>query len=197
MGQTIKRGLIQAFYNSTYTADVLILESTSTLLQGVPVGVAHDGTSTLVQAYCAVLFFDENNPNDAVVIAVYPNATQGVPAAPPGRITFVTGNLQINAVVINTGVTTSFQITGGGGIPGGALGVLWFVFFTSPTTGTFISIAPTGATINHYAAIGNLTVAGGFVNANGITALSASGQLDIKAGGGNCTVSMYTYGYII
>ena len=72
MGQAIKRGLLQSFDPVSYTASVLILEATSAYLTGVPVATHIDGTSAQVGAYCAVLFFDEQNVTDAVVLACYP-----------------------------------------------------------------------------------------------------------------------------
>src|SRR6266702_2405801 len=99
---TIKRGILQSFDPSTYTASVLVLEATSTFLTGVPVATHIDGTSAQSGAYCAVLFFDEQNTADAVVIACYPNGSQGVPSPAPGRVVMTTPVLQINAVVITS-----------------------------------------------------------------------------------------------
>src|SRR5579872_5096018 len=108
----IKRGIIQAFSPATYTASVLLFEATTSFLTGVPVANTLDGTSGLVGAFCAVLFFDEHNPQDAVVFATFPNGSNGLPAPAPGRTTFVTGFRQVNAVVINSGVTQTFTLAG-------------------------------------------------------------------------------------
>jgi hypothetical protein len=54
MGQIIKRGIIQSFDASSYTASLLLLEATSEALVGVPVSNTVDGTSGLVGALCAV-----------------------------------------------------------------------------------------------------------------------------------------------
>src|SRR6266849_808551 len=67
----IKRGIIQSFSASSYTASVLLFEATSHFLTDVPVSNTLDGTSGLVGAWCAVLFFDGQNPQDAVVIATF------------------------------------------------------------------------------------------------------------------------------
>src|SRR5689334_8779372 len=103
MGQAIKRGILQSFDPTTYTASVLVLEATSAYLTGVPMATHLDGTSAQSGAYCAVLFFDEQNLADAVVLAVYPNSSQGVPSPAPGRIVMVTPALQVNAVSVSSG----------------------------------------------------------------------------------------------
>lgn len=155
-----------------------------------------DGTSAQSNTYCAVLFFDEQNYTDAVVIAIYPNGSQGVPSPAPGRTTFVTGFQQINASVINAGNTSNFTLTGSGGIPSGALGVIYKAFFTSATVGAYIQLAPHSATITDYASIGNIQLANAFINGCGTLQLDSAGKIDIKANTGNCTVTLYTHGYI-
>src|SRR5947209_3445274 len=154
----IKRGIIQGFFPASYTASVLLFEATSHFLTGVPVSNTVDGTSGLVGALCAVLFFDEHNSQDAVVIAAFPNGTSGLPPPAPGRVTFVTGFQQINAVNISTGTQQTFTLAGvsGSGIPNGALGVLYKAYFTSPTAGAYITLTPHNAgNTNAYATIGN------------------------------------------
>jgi hypothetical protein len=193
---SIKRGLLISFDNSTYTASVLIMEATSAFLSGVPIAAHMDGTSAISNAQCAVLFFDEQNSNDAVIIAIYPDGSEGFPSPPPGRTVFVAGFQQINASVINSGNTSTFTLTGSGGIPAGALGVIYKAFFTSATVGSWIDLAPHGATMTNYQTVGNIQVANAFVNGGGILQLDSSGKIDIKANTGNCTVTLYTHGYI-
>ena len=195
----IKRGLLQSFNPSTYTASVLLLEATSTYLQGVPVSTALDGTSAISGAYCALLFFDEQNTQDAVVLAVYPNGTFGAPTPPPGRVTFVTGYQQINGVNITACSTQTFTLTGGGsGIPSGASGIVYKAFITSPTAGAFIQLAPHGASdITAYASCGNIEVASAYVNCTGLLQIDSQGRIDIRANTGACTVTLYTHGYIV
>lgn len=195
---SIKRGILTSFDRSTYTASVLIMEATSAFLSSVPVATNMDGTSAISNVPCAVLFFDEQNLNDAVIIAVYPNGSEGIPTPSPGRTAFVTGFRQINAQTINLGVTTSFTLSGSGGIPSGALGVVYKAFFTSATSGAYINIAPHGASdVTAYDTIGNLPAANAFLNGNGVLQLSSDGKIDINANIGNCTVTLYTHGYII
>ena len=190
----IKRGLLQSFNANTYTASVLLFEATSFALTGVPVANHIDGTSAVVGALCAVLFFDEHNPQDAVIIATF----SAPPAPPPGRVTFVTSYQQLHNVTLAAGATQTYTVADASGIPTGAFGILYKAFFTSPTVGTYIQLAPHGASdITAYASIGNLAVANGYVNDTGILPVDATGSFDIKAYGGACTITLYTYGYII
>lgn len=154
-----------------------------------------DGTSGLVGAICAVLFFDEHNPQDAVVIATFGS----VPTPAPGRVTFLNGYSQLSASVIAASSINTYTLTGGAsGIPAGALGVLYKAYFTSATAGSYILLAPHGAAdISAYAAIGNLPAANAFLDGCGLLAVDGQGRIDIKANGGACTVTLYTYGYVI
>lgn len=198
MSQAIKRGIIQSFNNATYTASVLLFEATSHFLSGVPVANHIDGTSGLVGAMCAVLFFDEQNPTDAVIIATYPNGSQGLPTPAPGRVTFVAGFRQFQNQVINAGATQTFTLTGAGGIiPSGALGVIYKAYFSSPTVGAFIDLSPAGGTAGNFATIGNIEIANDFIDGCGVLQLDSLGRIDVKANTGNCTVTLYTHGYII
>jgi hypothetical protein len=190
--QIIRRGILQSFDPAGYTANVLIIEATCYVLQAVPIATTIDGTSGITGASCAVLFFDAQNQDDAVIIALY-----GITPVPtPGRVAFVSGYQQFNAVTINSGITSTSTLTGVGNIPVGALGVLYKVFFTSPTSGASIQMAPHGGGMSNYASYGNLPAAGATINGTGILAVDANGQIDIKANTGNCTVTLYTYGYI-
>lgn len=192
--QIIKRGLIQSFAPATYTATVLILEATSYVIGNVPVATSLDSTSAITGASCAVLFLDEHNPTDALILAVYGSVAS--PAA--GRVVFVPGFQQLSSTVITSGTTLTLAVAGNGGIPGAALGVVFKAFFTSPSAGSFIHIAPHGASsLSAYATIGNLPGANAFLNGNGVVSLSSGGQLDIQANGGNCTTTLFTYGYLL
>jgi hypothetical protein len=191
----IKRGILQAFNATNYTASVLFFEATSYALAGIPVANHIDGTSGLVGAICAVLFFDEHNPQDAVIIATFGS----VPTPAPGRVTFLNGYSQLSASVIAASSINTYTLTGGAsGIPAGALGVLYKAYFTSATAGSYILLAPHGAAdISAYAAIGNLPAVNAFLDGCGLLAVDGQGRIDIKANGGACTVTLYTYGYVI
>lgn len=195
----IKRGILQSFSPATYTASVLLFEATSYALSGVPVANHIDGTSALAGALCAVLFFDEHNQQDAVIIAIFANGTSGLPTPPPGRLTFVTAYQQVSNDVISSGATNVYTLTGGSsGIPQGALGVVFKAYFSSPTTGASLLLAPhAAANITAYAAIGNITVANSTLDGMGLLPVDANGKIDVKANGGTCTVTLYTYGYVI
>lgn len=67
--QAVKRGIINTYNSTTNTASVLLLEATSTTLDNVPTARNLNAT---VGDFCAVLFFDEVNYTDAVVIASFP-----------------------------------------------------------------------------------------------------------------------------
>ncbi|MHB8598367.1 MAG: hypothetical protein ACYDER_16310 [Ktedonobacteraceae bacterium] len=199
MGQVIKHGILQSFNSGNYTASVLLLEATSAFLTGVSVSNAVDGTSALPGALCAVLFFDEHNPQDAVVLAVFPNSTQGIPSPAPGRITFVPTYLQVNADSIGAGVTNTYTLTGGtSGIPTGILGVLYKAFYTSASVGAYVQLGPHGvSSLAGYAALGTMPVASGIINGMGIIQVDSSGRIDVKANAATCVFTLYTHGYVI
>jgi hypothetical protein len=67
----IKKAILRSFDSGSYTATVEITGSSKTYLEGVP--VAHNLPAVEIAAgrKLAVLFFDEHNVKDAVVVAVY------------------------------------------------------------------------------------------------------------------------------
>ncbi len=67
----VRRGVVKAFDSGSYTATVQVAGSLSVWLTGVPVARNIASGEMLAGRRCAVLFFDEPNPQDAVVIAVY------------------------------------------------------------------------------------------------------------------------------
>src|SRR5882724_2526539 len=113
MSQAIKRGVLVAFSNTSYTASVQILEATSTLLTGVPMATHVDNSSAIPGALCAVLFFDTQNPTDAVIIAMYPNGSTGLPSPPPGRVSYVTPAQIFASFSIGSGSTSTWAVVGG------------------------------------------------------------------------------------
>ncbi|HZR41377.1 MAG TPA: hypothetical protein VFB12_14745 [Ktedonobacteraceae bacterium] len=195
----IKRGILQSFNPVTYTASVLLFEATSCALTGVPVANHLDGTSALPGALCAILFFDEHNPQDSVIIATFVNGSSGLPTPAPGRLTFVTSYRQVSGDVIAAGATNTYTLTGvSAGIPSGALGVLYKAYFSSASVGAYIQLAPHAtADITAYGSIGNITVANSSINGMGLLQLDSAGRIDIKANVGTCTITLYTHGYII
>jgi hypothetical protein len=192
----IKRGILQSFNPATYTAAVLMFEATTYALSGIPVANHLDATAAIPNTLCAVLFFDEHNPQDALVLATFANGTSGFPAPPPGRLTFVNGFHQITSDVITAGTTNTYTLTGGSsGIPQGATAIVYKAFFSSPTVGAFIQLASHGSDITACAALGNTPIANSTLDGTGLLPIDASGKIDIKANTGTCTVNLYTYGY--
>lgn len=196
--QVIKRGILQSFDATTYTASVLLIEATSAFLTGIPVATHIDGTSALPNALCAVLFFDEHSPGDAVVMAVYPNGAVGVPTPPPGRIVFVPSFALVNGVTIASGTTNVYQATGVGGIPVGAKGILYDGALYSATLGAYCSIQPhLGHSTGQYDVL-QAYVTGVFIRNSSVTQVDANGQIDLTAaGGGSVTMFIFPRGYVI
>ncbi len=190
----IKRGLLQAFDSSTYTASVLLLEATSCALTGIPVTNVLDQASAVVGALCAVLFFDQHNPKDAVVIAIFANGATGFPSPAPGRLTFLTGFRVVNGDTLASGTINTYTLTT---LPRAVLGILYKAYFTSPTVGAYLQLAPHGAAdLSAYASIGNIPTANGYLNGCGILQLDSAARFDIQANNGACTVTLYVHGYI-
>jgi hypothetical protein len=67
----IRKAVIKAFDSGTYTATVQVAGSLAVWLEGVPVARNIAAAEAVVGRSCAVIFFDEANPQDAVVAAVY------------------------------------------------------------------------------------------------------------------------------
>lgn len=67
----IKRGLIKGFDSGTYKATVQIAGSLSVWLNEVAVARNIPAAEMVVGRRCAIIFFDETNPGDAVVVGVY------------------------------------------------------------------------------------------------------------------------------
>ncbi|MBI4301759.1 MAG: hypothetical protein HY664_04050 [Chloroflexi bacterium] len=67
----IRRGVIKAFDSGTYKATLQLAGSLSVWLGNVAVSRGVPVAEMVVGRNCAVLFFDEANPQDAVVVAVY------------------------------------------------------------------------------------------------------------------------------
>ncbi|MBI2910022.1 MAG: hypothetical protein HYX92_20465 [Chloroflexi bacterium] len=67
----IKRGVVKSFDAGTYRATVQVAGSLAVWLDGVPVARNIGPSDMVAGRSCALLFFDESNPADAVVVAVY------------------------------------------------------------------------------------------------------------------------------
>ena len=68
---TIRQGTVKAFDSTPYTATVQIRGSVAIWLSDVPVARNIASGEMVAGRHCAILLFDDTNPQDAVVIAVY------------------------------------------------------------------------------------------------------------------------------
>ena len=67
----VRRGVVKAFDSGSYRATVQVAGSLSVWLEGVPVARNIGAAEMVAGCLCAVIFFDEANPQDAVLVAVY------------------------------------------------------------------------------------------------------------------------------
>lgn len=67
----IRRGIIKSFDLGTYKATVQVAGSLSVWLDGVAVARNIPSAEMVAGRTCAVAFFDDANPQDAVLVAVY------------------------------------------------------------------------------------------------------------------------------
>jgi hypothetical protein len=75
--------------------------------------------------------------------------------------------------------------------------VLYKAYFSSPSVGANIQLAPHGADMTKYATIGALPVSGNTLGGMGLLQVDNAGRIDIKANAGTCTVTLYTHGYVM
>ena len=67
----IKRGVVKGFDSGSYQATVQVAGSLSVWLEGVAVARNIPAAEMSTGRNCALVFFDEANPQDAVLVAVY------------------------------------------------------------------------------------------------------------------------------
>lgn len=67
----VRKGVIKGFDSESYKATVQVAGSLSVWLEGVPVARNIPSGEMVAGRQCALIFFDEANPQDAVVAAVY------------------------------------------------------------------------------------------------------------------------------
>jgi hypothetical protein len=70
-GPTLRRATLRSFDPVTYTATVQIAGSLAAYLAGLPVASEIEVQSAVPGARCLVCFFDDSNPQDGLVVAVY------------------------------------------------------------------------------------------------------------------------------
>lgn len=76
---TLARAVIRTYTVATHKADVQLADGLNALITGVPVATDIDAAEVVAGRECAVLFFTDDNPDDAVVITVH----GAVPSADP------------------------------------------------------------------------------------------------------------------
>lgn len=68
---TLKKAALKSFNSTSYTATVRLAGSYKVFLEDVSVARNLPQSEMVVGRKVAVIFFDEHNPKEAVVIAVY------------------------------------------------------------------------------------------------------------------------------
>lgn len=68
---SLQKGLLKSFSSINYTATVQLTGSYKAYLEGVTVARNIPTGEMTAGRKVAVIFFDEHNPRDAVVVAVY------------------------------------------------------------------------------------------------------------------------------
>lgn len=202
MAQIIKRGVLQSFDPTTYTASVLLIEATSAFLAGVPIATSVNALTALPNAFCAVLFFNEHDHSDAVIVAVYPNGSVGVPAPPvtppPPPPPLGTSVLFANAATVLNGAlySAAFALQLGGlyGVPSGAAGVYLTVAITTNTANAYVTIAPYGSS-QYQLAVGEQETTVPVTWGDGVVALG-SNFVTITPSAANTHIYLWVNGYI-
>ena len=67
----VKKGLLKSFDSGNYTATVQLASSYKVYLEDITVARNIPTAEMTVGRKAAVIFFDDHNPKEAVVIAVY------------------------------------------------------------------------------------------------------------------------------
>jgi hypothetical protein len=68
---SIKKAVLKSFNSGDYTATIQLAGSYKAYLEGVPVARNLPAAEMALGRKIAVIFFDEHNPKEAVVTAVY------------------------------------------------------------------------------------------------------------------------------
>ncbi len=67
----VKKAVLKSFNSGDYTATIQLAGSYKVYLEGVPVARNLPAAEMALGRKVAVIFFDEHNPKEAVVVAVY------------------------------------------------------------------------------------------------------------------------------
>ena len=68
---SLRKGILKSFNSGSYTATVQLAGSYKVYLEGVTVARNLPTSEMTAGRKVAVIFFDEHNPREAVVVAVY------------------------------------------------------------------------------------------------------------------------------
>lgn len=139
----IHRGIIRAYDSGTHTADVRVVSDLAQQLADVPVATDIPAVAVVANRECSVLFFQEDDPDDAVVITIHgalPPASGGDVTGPASSTDEAlarfdgtggktlqnsnatlddTGNLNVTAKILGEGASTPGNYlvdVGGGGV---------------------------------------------------------------------------------
>lgn len=67
----VQKAILKVWTVATYTATIRVIGAHTAHLTGIPVARNIPDAAMVAGRKVAVLFFDETNPKDAIVIAVY------------------------------------------------------------------------------------------------------------------------------
>lgn len=67
----LRQGIVKSFDVGSYTATVQVAGSLAVWLDGVPVSRGIPQAEMTTGRRCALVFFNDTNPGDAVLVAVY------------------------------------------------------------------------------------------------------------------------------
>ena len=68
---TLRKAILRSFNSGDYTATIQVVGSYKAYLEGVTVARNLPAAEMALGRKVAVIFFDEHNPKEAVVVAVY------------------------------------------------------------------------------------------------------------------------------
>ena len=68
---SLRKAILKSFNSGDYTATIQLAGSYKTYLQGIAVARNLPAAEMALGRKVAVVFFDEHNPREAVVVAVY------------------------------------------------------------------------------------------------------------------------------
>lgn len=80
----LKRGVIKAYTAGTHKASVQVAGSLAVWLDAIPVATDIDAAEVIAGRECGVLFFTDDNPDDAVVVTVHGAVPSGKHSDPGG-----------------------------------------------------------------------------------------------------------------